>query len=142
MFILLLIHYAFTLIMTGVVWFAQVIHYPLLRHIPPAHIPAYERQHMHYANFILPGWMLVEGLTGAALWYLRPADIYFVINSCLILAVAVSTFKVQVPCHKALAEEYDEATCRRLIRSNWWRTMIWTLRALLLTYMIGSRAYA
>lgn len=33
---LLMTHWSLTLLMTGIIWFVQIVHYPLFRTIPPA----------------------------------------------------------------------------------------------------------
>jgi hypothetical protein len=39
---------------------------------------------------------------------------------------------LQVPLHTRLARGFDPAAHRQLVRTNWLRTLAWTLRALLL----------
>ena len=53
------------------------------------------------------------------------------ISLCLLAVVWISTFAVQVPLHRRLAEGYDAARHRRLVLSNWIRTLAWTARAVL-----------
>ena len=38
------------------------------------------------------------------------------------------TWAVQVPAHRRLESGFDPMACRRLVRSNWARTIAWTLR--------------
>jgi hypothetical protein len=35
-----------------------------------------------------------------------------------------------MPLHEKLAQGYSSAIIDRLVRSNWWRTIAWTLRGL------------
>jgi hypothetical protein len=53
----------------------------------------------------------------------------------LLALIWLSTAVVQVPLHQSLAARYDDSTLRRLVRSNWLRTMAWTARGLLLGWL-------
>ena len=46
-----------------------------------------------------------------------------------------STFFWQVPAHQRLSESFDPATHRRLVQSNWLRTVGWTGRGLLICWI-------
>jgi L-asparagine transporter-like permease len=47
----------------------------------------------------------------------------------LTLIVWIATFALQVPCHNRLGKGFDEAVHMRLVRTNWLRTVGWTLRS-------------
>jgi hypothetical protein len=47
----------------------------------------------------------------------------------LTAVIWISTFAVQVPLHRKLADGFDVHTHRVLVRSNWIRTVAWTMRA-------------
>jgi hypothetical protein len=51
-----------------------------------------------------------------------------------------TTGLVQVPLHAALTEGFDPAAHRRLVRTNWIRTVAWALRAALVLWMVGRAA--
>ena len=46
----------------------------------------------------------------------------------LLLLIWLSTAFLQVPLHRRLAAGYDSRTATRLVRSNWVRTIAWTVR--------------
>ena len=46
----------------------------------------------------------------------------------LLGVVWLSTWGIQVPCHARLSRGFDARTHRRLVRSNWIRTICWTVR--------------
>ena len=48
----------------------------------------------------------------------------------LLAAVWMSTALLQVPCHRKLARGFDPDVARRLVSSNWIRTVCWSLRLL------------
>ncbi len=61
-----------------------------------------------------------------------PAQIWLGIG--LIAFIWASTFLRQVPAHSQLGSGFDEGTWRMLVRSNWLRTIAWSVRAGLVTY--------
>jgi hypothetical protein len=47
----------------------------------------------------------------------------------LLAVVWLSTFLLQVPCHRRLERGFDAAAASRLVATNWIRTIAWSLRA-------------
>jgi microsomal dipeptidase-like Zn-dependent dipeptidase len=45
-----------------------------------------------------------------------------------------------VPIHDHLTNGYDESAIRRLVRTNWLRTIGWSVRALLVLLLLMTRA--
>jgi hypothetical protein len=56
----------------------------------------------------------------------------------LLAAVWITTALVQVPLHRRLSAGYDEPTGRRLVRTNWVRTALWSLRGLVVALMLAA----
>jgi len=136
--LILLAHAAATLVMVGVIWFVQVIHYPLLAEVAPADLPRYEREHTRRAAWVIGPPMLLELATGILLLWLSPAGVapWQAVAGLVLLAVVwASTQLVQVPCHTRLSREFDAACVRRLVATNWVRTTAWSLRGLLVLWM-------
>jgi hypothetical protein len=57
-----------------------------------------------------------------------------VLGVVLIVLIWLSTVLLQIPCHTQLLDGFDEATYRRLVSSNWIRTILWTGRGGLMAY--------
>jgi len=51
----------------------------------------------------------------------------------LLLIIWASTLLLQVPMHRKLGVGFDAEAWRFLVRSNWVRTIAWSLRAALVT---------
>ena len=126
------IHLALTLYMTGLIWFVQVVHYPLMGKVGASSFLDYERHHTRLTSWVTAPVMLIELGTGVVLYYLVGAGIPHLLNLILLTAIWLSTFLIQVPLHNRLSRSFDAGTHRRLVRSNWVRTGAWTVRALLL----------
>jgi len=139
---LLLIHFLAAVVMTPVIWFVQLVAYPLLAHVGDDAFPVYAAEYQRRIGWIVIGPMIVELATavGLAAWfpglYRSPA----VAVATVLLAIAwVSTFFWQVPLHQKLLTGLDQRTVRQLVRSNWLRTFAWTTRAILLGSVLWHR---
>lgn len=133
---LLLAHLGATWAMTGLIWFVQVVHYPLLARLGEAYFLPYHRMHCERTGYVVGPLMLVELAAAAALVYLlapgSPARTAAWAGLLLLGVIWASTALVQIPQHNRLgALGPDPATLAALVRGNWLRTVAWTLRAAL-----------
>lgn len=128
-------HLAGTLYMTGLIWFVQCVHYPLMGRVATERYVDYQESHMRRTGWVVAPAMLLEAFTAAALLYVRPDILSFAMaltNFGMLLLIWVSTAALQVPCHNRLVRGFDPVMHGRLVRSNWIRTILWTARAILL----------
>lgn len=137
---LLLLNLAATGMMVGVIWFVQLVHYPLFARAGIDGFGWYAAAHARWAAWAVAPAMLVEAVTGLLLlrwpppgvpWYAPWAGVG------LIVLLWASTFMVQVPCNAALARGWNPAIHRRLLATNWIRTLLWTARGVLLLWMLA-----
>ena len=138
-FWLLLIHAGATLSMGGLIWFVQVVHYPLFASVGRETAPAYFQLHTRLTGFVVVPLMLTELVTAVLLMWQPPSGVpYPALTAGLVLLVLVwvSTFVLQVPCHRQLSDGWDELTIRRLVRTNWIRTLLWSARSILVLWMV------
>ena len=136
-----LLHLAATLFMTGLIWFVQVVHYPLLGRVGPNDVPGYERAHTRLAAWVVGPPMLAELTTGVLLLWVRPAAVSSLqawTGVVLLAVICCSTQFLQVPCHAQLSRAFDPAVQRRLVQTNWVRTVAWSLRGLLVLWMLWN----
>jgi hypothetical protein len=120
--------------MTGLCWFVQIVHYPLFHHVRLEDFPGYERKNT-ITGFITVPLMFVELGTGLALLYFNFDALYFT-NIVLLGIIWLSTFVYQVPLHVKLMETASQETINRLVKTNWIRTISWTLRSGLLIFIL------
>lgn len=139
---LLIAHGASTLVMAGIIWFVQVVHYPLFAQAGSSAFPAYEHAHAARTTWVVAPPMLIELGTAVALIALAPSVAPTAVAGLALLAIIwVSTFTLQVPCHARLARGFDPEVHRRLVSTNWIRTVAWTARAALVCWVsLASRA--
>lgn len=69
--LLLLSHLAATLIRLAIIWFVQVVHYPLFAKTGRAEFRVYEQQHTALTTWVVAPPMFLE-LTSAVLWFWIP----------------------------------------------------------------------
>lgn len=131
---IVLAHAAATLFMTGLIWFVQVVHYPLFAAVGAGPFPAYARAHQSLTTLVVAPTMLVEACAAAALVAFRPPALPGWIawtGLVLLAAIWLSTFALQVPAHGRLSAGFDPETGRALVASNWIRTVAWSGRSAL-----------
>jgi hypothetical protein len=135
----LVVQVAATWFMVGLIWMVQIVHYPLFRAIPADSFKTYETDHTAAIGrlLILPAGL--EVVSAAALVWYRPDQVplwMVMLSGALLAAIWVATALVQAPLHRRLLDGYDRATVDRLVRSNWFRTVAWTLRGVVVAAML------
>ena len=139
MHLLLFLQVASTCLMVGVILFVQVVHYPLFSRVGREEFVVYEQEHQRLTTFLVAPLMMVELVTALALLWYRPAgvDLWMVMLGIALLAVIwMSTWLVQVPQHAALATGFQREVQRLLVVGNWWRTVAWSFRGVLVFAMM------
>lgn len=129
-----LVHLGATLFMTGLIWFVQIVHYPLMKAVGRTEFEAYEQRHQRLTSLVVGPAMLLELGTAAWLVLDPPAGVSFgaaLAGLAMVGAIWLSTALVQVPLHRRLESGYDAAVIGRLSRSNWLRTLLWTARSVM-----------
>ena len=61
------LHLAGTLVMVGVIWYVQLVHYPLMARVNPVGFPEFHREHTRRTGWVVIGPMLVEAATAVLL---------------------------------------------------------------------------
>jgi hypothetical protein len=134
----LLVNVAATLYMVGVIWFVQIVHYPLFGNVGPDRFAAYSSAHSRLTTYVVGPPMLAEAATAFLLVFVRPERIGpgpALLGLVLVGGIWLSTYLLQVPRHTAFASGFDRSAWRSLVASNWLRTVAWTVRGLLVLWM-------
>lgn len=131
---LLLSQLAATWFMVGLIWLVQHVSYPLLARVGAAEAVAYEQAHVRRIGWVVGPPMLLELASTVLLlaWevpWATQSEAW--LGAGLLAGVWLSTALLQVPAHGALEGGFDVAVHRRLVRSNWIRTVLWSARGLL-----------
>jgi hypothetical protein len=135
----LLVQLASTLFMVGLIWFVQIVHYPLFAAVPESASVAYERAHTERTTWVVIVPMLIE--LGSAVWLAAlPGEDRALryVGVALVGLVWASTFFLQVPMHERLSSGFDASAHARLVLTNWIRTVAWTARGALVLYLLNK----
>lgn len=139
--IIFLLHLAATLVMVGVIWIVQVVHYPLFSAVGSDGFASYQAEHSRRITYIVGPLMLFELATAALFVIARPPSISASsawIGLALVIAIWGSTLALQVPQHSILGGGFDAAAHRTLVLTNWIRTAAWTARGALVLYLAAG----
>jgi len=140
---LLILNAASTWFMVGLIWFVQCVHYPMFAFWPREQFRIIALEHQKRTSRIVIPPIIVEFITSWLLLIWHPAHVW---NGLLyagvgsVMICAASTAFIQVPLHDKLAKHgWDESTHRKLVRSNWIRTIAWSIHGLICCAMLASK---
>ncbi|MBL0160570.1 MAG: hypothetical protein IPP47_26325 [Bryobacterales bacterium] len=134
---LLAAHAGATLFMVGLIWFVQVVHYPLFGIVGADGFAGYERAHTGLTTIVVGPPMLVELGSAVLILLWRPVSwpLWAAWLGLALLAVIwASTLFLQVPRHGDLSAGFAPDAHRALVATNWIRTVAWTLRGAMVLY--------
>ena len=137
--LVLLINLLSTWTMVGVIWFVQVVHYPLLSVVPVESAASVAVEHQRRTGWVVGAPMALEGVTTLALLVLVPEGVVWFVPwlAGIPLAVALgATIFLSVPRHERMAREPDAQVGKELVSTNWVRTIAWTVRGLIVGGMV------
>jgi len=125
--------------MVGLIWMVQIVHYPLFAKVSAENYVQYQQLHERYITPVVGVPMIIEIVTAILLLNYLPKGVSTVwvwVALFLLIVVWLSTAFLQVPCHSKLNLAFDADAHRRLVSSNWIRTVCWTLRGLLVAWFV------
>jgi hypothetical protein len=127
-------------VMVGVIWFVQVVHYPLLAVVPTDNAREVAVKHQARTSYVVMAPMTVEGVTTLWLMFDRPNAIAWWLawagGVCVAVALA-STVLLSVPRHGRMATQPTDSIGRELVITNWPRTIAWTVHGLVCVAMLS-----
>ncbi len=129
------IHLFSTLFMCGLIWFVQIVHYPLFDRVEKCSFPSFESSHATRTGSVVAPVMIAEFLTAISLLGFSAslkASPLFLFSVVLLALIWISTFIVQVPLHNKLQSGFTKPLHQRLVTTNWIRTLCWSGRGVCL----------
>jgi len=123
-----------TLFMVGLIWFVQIVHYPLYANVGREQFPEYEALHNRLTTWVVGPAMLIEMVTAAMLLKYSPhaSSSLAWTGLGLVIVIWVSTAALSVPAHDVLTAGFSAGAYRKLVNTNWIRTVAWTARGVIL----------
>ena len=122
-----------TLFMVGLIWFVQIVHYPLYANVGREQFPEYETLHNQLTTRVVGPVMLVEMATAVALLKYSPGGSTSLawLGLGLLAVIWISTVTLSVPAHTSLTAEFSTGAYHKLVSTNWIRTGLWTARGVI-----------
>ena len=117
--------------MVGVIWVIQLLHYPSFHFIYEKKYVEFQNFHMQRISLIVIPAMLAELASALLLAYIFRSSMIIVLLFIL-LAIWLLTFIFFTNMHQKLTNGYDSSIVDRLIQINWSRTILWSLRLIIL----------
>ncbi len=131
------IHLLCTHAMIGLIWFVQVVHYPMFDGVGAQQFSDYQIRHMRLTTYAVSPFMIGEFIT--LFWLLSVPEFLsndlFLVSTALLALIWASTALLQVPCHNRLLNSFELTVHRKLVLTNWVRTVAWSLRGVALILM-------
>jgi hypothetical protein len=130
-----------TFAMTGLIWFVQVVHYPLLERVGVEGYGAYQEAHMRLTTWVVGPLMLLEAVTAVWIVVDRPRGLGGTAawgGLALLAVIWLATAFLAVPRHETLRRAFDPGAHSALVASNWVRTTAWSARSALLLAMLHA----
>ena len=128
---------AATTCMTGVIWFVQVVHYPLMDRVGAESFQRYHAGHTNLTGRVVLIPMVVELLTSAWLVFDRPRGFspnLAILGLILAASTWAITFFLSVPAHHHLGQGFDPRWHRSLVATNVSRALAWSVHSVLLLW--------
>jgi hypothetical protein len=139
---LLLLHAFSTLFLAGLIWFVQVVHYPLFPLADRSRFETFAADHRRRTTLVVAPLMLLELTSASAIALAPPAGSAGMawLGWGLLVVIWLSTALLQVPRHRLLSAGFDEAVARSLVSTNWIRTIGWSGRGIIALLLLGRGA--
>ena len=128
------IHFLSTSLMVGIIWVIQLLHYPTFHFIKESDYVEFQHFHMQRISFIVVPVMIIELLSGFMLVYYFRSNL-LILCLIILLVIWLITFVFFTKLHQSLLGGYDKIIVDNLVQINWSRTVLWSLRLIILIYI-------
>lgn len=125
------------LLMTGLIWLVQLVHYPSFHFVHPQRFQEFHLHHSSRITFIVAPLMGLELVTAMLLAYERDNSYAWWLNLLGVALIWGCTAFLSVPLHNQLANGYDYDKVNALVVTNWARTLIWSVRSIWLLVLVA-----
>lgn len=144
---LLWVQVACALFLMGLIWFVQIVHYPLFELVGSEQYKGYQVSHQSRTGLVVIGPMLLEIFVTLVIMYVVAMSwetssavlrIGSILSLIFVLGIWGSTFLLQVPAHGVLEQGWNSHAHHMLVSTNWIRTTLWSGKAAVAILMIRS----
>jgi len=127
-------HAAVSLALASVLWVVQLVVYPAFLWIDPVRFPLWHNGYTGAITWVVAPLIVLQAVGVAGrFWFMAQTELlWYVEAACTLIAWAVTVF-VSVPIHASLQVDLPSASrlaaMRRLVQTNWLRTLPWSVCA-------------
>jgi hypothetical protein len=134
------IHCVISVLLMGLIWVIQVVHYPFFRFIDVKNANAACQFHQWAISVLVMPLMSLELISGLYLAYSYWDEflVIHLVNLSTIFVLWIYTLFVMVPIHMKLTTSFDVSTIKLLVKRNWVRSFLWTAKAGFWCYFINA----
>lgn len=118
--------------MTSLIWQIQVNHYPSFEYVDKERFTDFAHFHVRRITPIVAPLMIIELITSVLLLMLSPKNPWYILNTLGVAIIWFATQFLSIPCHNKLIMGFDLQSIKKLVKTNWIRTILWTARSILL----------
>ncbi len=135
---MLILHLIATSVMVGVIWVVQLVHYPSFHFVELKQYTTFQRFHMDRISYVVIPAMLTELFTLILIVIsMDQIDNLVLASAILLIFIWIMTAVFFSGVHQKLTLGYDQTVVDKLVKLNWGRTLLWTLRLLFIfIYML------
>ena len=131
---MLIIHLIATSVMVGVIWVIQLVHYPSFHFIELKQYTTFQRFHMSKISYVVIPAMLTELFTLILIIIsMDQIDTLVLASAILLIFIWLITAVFFSGVHQKLTLGYNKTIVDKLVKLNWGRTLLWTLRLFLIS---------
>jgi len=129
-----LAHLATSWALFGLIWTIQLSHYPSFKFVDEHQFADSHLHHTSSISFIVLPLMLLE--LGLVFWqsYQSNWSWIWVVPLVLVLLIWASTFFISVPLHGQLEGGKNLDVIKKLVDTNWIRTVLWSIKVGWISY--------
>ena len=128
------VHFLSTSLMVGIIWVIQLLHYPAFNFIKESDYVEFQHFHMQRISFIVVPVMILELFSAFMLVYYFRSNL-LILCLIILLFIWLITFVFFTKLHQSLLDGYDKKIVDKLVKINWSRTVLWSLRLIILIYI-------
>lgn len=133
---ILLLHFAATAALVGLIWIVQIVAYPIMLRVSESAFKECHPYHCDRITFVVVPLIFAETGTAIWLWIRGFAEPLFFWSLIPMVVAWLSTALIQVPLHLKSERHYSLRSIQLLVLTNWIRTLSWTARALIVAILL------
>ena len=131
-----MIHIISTSIMVGVIWVIQLVHYPSFKYVNESDYINFQKYHMSNISYIVFPVMFTELITALIILFFGEKSLFFVLSLICLFLIWVFTGVLFTKYHSILKEGKDLMIIEKMIKANWIRALLWTMRLIMILFVI------